>query len=409
MKNWIFCGLVFVAIACEKTGPDKKLYINLEPNTLVVGYSGGQYRISVSSNCNWEIVNAPSEWYSILTTQQYIDIDIDPNTAAVAREATIQLQYNDIQAILTIFQEGMGISHDPLHWEPFPISGLTNSKYTTGKDNCRIYQITGNEIFISPSCASQIYLGHLIDPNLDYNALTTYDEYSYNPIHISAYVNRKLYEKDLLPSFAGMYDIVQQIIMDIPQQNISFSSISPIQYTSYRHLHLLGWSNMGLALDNLINDKPYFEEEMEKATGLIYNYAIKLFNITMDIPERLINESINNTSSETISYINSIAYGKTALMLIESNFNASEVKNTVAKIMQSEPLTPDEQNIKKDLDICYIYFDNHNVPNAIHGGDYLIKQFLEDVNKLEITPLNFSINKLKNNTVNSFQVTFSLK
>ena len=222
MKNWIFCGLVFVAIACEKTGPDKKLYINLEPNTLVVGYSGGQYRISVSSNCNWEIVNAPSEWYSILTTQQYIDIDIDPNTAAVAREATIQLQYNDIQAILTIFQEGMGISHDPLHWEPFPISGLTNSKYTTGKDNCRIYQITGNEIFISPSCASQIYLGHLIDPNLDYNALTTYDEYSYNPIHISAYVNRKLYEKDLLPSFAGMYDIVQQIIMDIPQQNIFF-------------------------------------------------------------------------------------------------------------------------------------------------------------------------------------------
>ena len=129
----------------------------------------------------------------------------------------------------------------------------------------------------------------------------------------------------------------------------------------------------------------------------------------MDIPERLINESINNTSSETISYINSIAYGKTALMLIESNFNASEVKNTVAKIMQSEPLTPDEQNIKKDLDICYIYFDSHNVPNAIHGGDYLIKQFLEDVNKLEITPLNFSINKLKNNTVNSFQVTFSLK
>ena len=96
-------------------------------------------------------------------------------------------------------------------------------------------------------------------------------------------------------------------------------------------------------------------------------------------------------------------------MLIESNFNASEVKNTVAKIMQSEPLTPDEQNIKKDLDICYIYFDSHNVPNAIHGGDYLIKQFLEDVNKLEITPLNFSINKLKNNTVNSFQVTFSLK
>ena len=55
---------------------------------------------------------------------------------------------------------------------------------------------------------------------------------------------------------------------------------------------------MGLALDNLINDKPYFEEEMEKATGLIYNYAIKLFNITMDIPERLVNETVNNANSK---------------------------------------------------------------------------------------------------------------
>lgn len=418
MKHLGFFLLTLAFVACHDDTPEQPHYISLDESKIVTDYAGIQKRIEVTSNCDWTIRNIP-QWCIIekvvMDNTVYLDVEVLPNDTEVLREATVMLSYSHDRyktttADLFISQTGQKKpEYDPLQWQPFAVNKFNDNKYDLLPDNVtRKYRLLAEQSFINPAFRTQVYPGHLINCHTDNRTLTVYDQYTYNPITISAYVNRVLYEKELLPSFDGLNEMVQQITSELPTQNQQFSYIGPFQFYSHKHLHLLGVGNLGLNLDELISGKPYTEKEMEKRTGFFYNYSWEMFTIGMNYPDKLIQETISEEQLPDMSYVASMVFGRMSLLFVETNQDYTKAKGVVAKIIKNEKLSADEIQIKDDLLVYYLYFDKGNNPQTVMGGDELIGRFVSEISSLNITPLGFTTNKLSNNQVGNLVIEFTL-
>lgn len=417
MKQLAFFLLAFACIACgdnEQGQPELEnpFYISLSNSEIATDFSGVQKRIEVASNCDWSVGEMP-EWCTVRKVvaddKEYLDVEIRPSDAEVPRRATVLLIAEQITAELSIAQGGRGQIND-LQWYTFPVNFFTVVKFKLLQNKVtRSYQITGQKTFVWPSFRGQVFTGNLINNLIETVNLTDYyDDYTFNPITISSFGGGV---KELpKPSFEGMDELVQQIITDLPEQSVDFYASSPMQYNSYRHLRLLGVGNMGINLDELISGKPYSEQEMEKKTGMIYTYSHELFSVVMDYPVdgELIKEKIELEKLSNMSYINSVSYGKTGLLLVESDYGFNAVKSIVTKIIENQSLNEEELPVKNDLAVWYVYFDHDGV-HAVKGDAALIKRYMDEMKTLSgIIPLSFTTNKLEDNSVGNMEIEFEL-
>lgn len=412
--KWSLIFFVLACVACKDDKPAQSSYIKPDVNEVIADVAGVRIKIAVSSNCNWQIGETP-QWCSAQKITQdhkeFLDLEVAPNDAETSRETVIRLSYESTVSTLHIFQDGKTDPTDPLRWSPFPVNSLTEAEYELSGDGItRNYRITGDKVFVTPSFGKQVYPGHLIHRRSDYRTLTAYDQYTYNPIRFTAFVNNKLYENESRPSFDAVHEMAERIIAELPEQNFRFYLSSPIQYHSYRHLHLLGFGNLGLNLDESVGGKPYTQKQMSKRTGLIYSYALELFHVIMDVPEKLIVETPDERELPDMSYINGITYGKTALLLIESDYDFKTLKSVVAKIAGAEDLSGEDLKIRDDLDCWYVYFDRYGV-HLTKGNYSLIERSLDEINTspTAIIPLNFTTNKLENNSVGTMEIGLELQ
>lgn len=414
MKQFSLCLLILVLAACRDDKPVRSSSITPEKNEVTAGAAGLREKIAVGSDCDWQVGETP-QWCRArkiaLNGQEYLDLEVDPNEDAASRQTVVRLFCESTVSSLRIFQDGKSETADPLQWAPLPVATLTRAAYELSADGTtRTYRITGDRIFAAPSFVRQVYPGHLVNCSTDYRTLTTYDQYTYNPVRITAFVNNRLYEHESVPSFDVVNEMAQQIIAGLPRQSSGLYLSSPIPYYSYRHLHLLGYGNMGLNLDELVSGKPYTQKEMNKRTGMIYASVHELFQISMDYPEKLVVETIDERDLPDMSYINSIAYGKTSLLVVESDSDFTPVKVVVGKVARGENLSAKEASIRDGLDCRYISFDNSGVHTA-RGNYSLIERGVEEAVDLQsgIIPLSFTTNKLADNTVGTMEIGLELK
>lgn len=419
MKHLGLFLLTLAFVACHDDTPKQPYYITINENKVVTDYSGIQKRIEVTSNCDWSIGITP-KWCIIekvaVDNAEYLDVQVLPNDTENQREAKITLSYSYDRYKLTtanlfISQAGQKKPEfDPLQWHTFAVNKFNDNKYDLLPDNVtRKYRILAEQSFINPAFRTQVYPGHLINCHTDNRTLTVYDQYTYNPIAISASINGKLYEKELLPSFDGMNEMVQQITSELPMQSPQFYYVGPLQYYSHRHLHLLGIGNLGLNLDELISGEPYTEKEMGKRTGFFYNYSWELFTIMMDYPDKLINETISEEQLPDMSYIAHMTFGRMSLLFVETDQEYTKAISVVDKIIKKEELSADDILVKNDLLAYYMYFDNSNNVQTVKGGDELIGRFVSEIGSLNITPIGFTTNKLSNNQVGNLAIEFTLQ
>lgn len=176
-----------------------------------------------------------------------------------------------------------------------------------------------------------------------------------------------------------------------------------MHYTSYRQLYLLGMSNLGLSLDEMVSGKPYQEQEMGKRTGLIYTYSSKIFDAIMDYPPASAFSKRPNTA-----YVIGVGYGKTASLLIETDHDYATAKNVVNKIIGKQALTEAETQIKQELDVYYLYFEADNQAKLVKGNSDLIGRFTSELNELPILPLNFVVVKSKDYSVGEVTIGLNL-
>lgn len=402
-------------MACE-TNPDgpERAYITIDESEITVDYAGGKSRIAVSSNCDWDVSITPL-WCPVQKVsadgREYIEVDIQPNETDAPRETVVTVSYGRKASDALIIKQKDRSEPTPLKWYTFPVNSFTDVVYEqpgdapTGK-----YRITASQLFVNPSLRAHIFPGNPIGSHTDdILNFTTYDNFTYNPVLISAFVNGEQYLRELVPAQSGTDEMAQQIIADLPKQNLEFAySSAPMQYTSYRHLHLLGMGNRGLRLDEMVSGEPYQSKEMTKRTGLIYTYSLKLFTIIMDIPSKLINETVSADQSRNMSYIYSVSYGKTALLLVETDSDYQAGRGVVNKIIEGEALSDEESRTKDELTIYYLYFDRTGTAQLVKGDAELIGRFGDEINSLGIMPLNFTVNRFEDNAVGHLTVDLKL-
>lgn len=414
MKLWGLFFLLIFSVACQDDNSRPEVYyITPAITEITANYSGIQKRIAISSNCNWEISDIP-QWCTAQKTiegnNEYLRVNVLSNDVNIPRDATILLSFGKISSSIHIFQDKKNES-ELLQWYTFPVNFFTDVNFELLADNnTRKYQILGEEVFITPSWRNQVFTGNMINRHVDNIAgiKDYFNDYSFNPITISS---KNGNSRELLaPSLEGMSDFAQEIIADLPNQNIQFQLSSPVQYSSYRQLHLLGLGNIGLHLDEIVSGKSYLEQEMSKQTGMIYSYSQKMFDITMDYPQKLINEAIGNEKLSDLVYINNVTYGKTAFLLVESNNPFISVKSIIGKIAKGMNLSDEELQIANDLDIWYIYFDSNGVQTS-KGNFELVNNYINDcTNSFSngIVPLCFTINKFEDNSIGNIDIGFEL-
>lgn len=403
---------LFLVVACRNIDSDFEYYISLLENQIVIDSDGGKKRILISANCEWTILDTPN-WCIVKKTiedsKEYLDIDVLPNDTKNSRNTTLYLRFENISKSISILQSGKNATTS-LPWYTFPMNTFTGVQIESN-NTTQSYQITSEALFVNPRWKKQVFLGNLINTQIDNMMYLTdfYDKYTYNPISVTS--NDGKIQKLLTPSFNEFNDFIEDIIAIIPKQNLKLSISSPIQYLSYKHLHLLGKGNIGFNLDEIVGGQPYYECEMKHRTGILYTYAQECFSVIMDYPQLLINESIKEPELSSIAYINSITFGKTGLLFIEGDSDFATISNVVTKIMKDEELNNYDIHIKDNLAIWLLSFDKNG--EHFENGDFtLIRKYIKDqtaINSDQIIPLHFSVNKFNDHSLGALNIGVQLQ
>jgi len=395
-KKMYLLVMVITLLSCGDDNDIVESFIKFDKICLNIDPWGGVYIVNISSNTKWSISEIP-KWCSIVENRVsdsgFIEIEVLPNKTGQDRQGLIKLSGGSIAECISIHQKNVE-SEDEFAWATFPVNSFDNVTYTVGDDGVeRNYNIQGTDFFINKFVYSKVYNGNLIDRNLEsIHDLSEYNSYTYNPLTIACYINGKFFERTTKPSIEELVDFSNEICQAIPQQNQSFNfSNIPIKYTSYRQLHLLSKGNLGIKLDELLTGSSYRDNEMSNKVGYIFSYSMKLFNVMMDIPDKIIQEDIKDENIlKTLSFINNITYGKTAYLIIECADNDLDIKNIIGKLFKKESLDLRENSIIENADSYYMHFDKVKNVYIEHGKLEVIRKYINSINETPIIPLSFS-------------------
>ncbi len=367
---------------------------------------GTTKNIYIKSNVEWNIIdNKVPEWCSIIrertTEKDYLKIEILQNHTFKNREYELKIYYGNRINTINIIQDG--ISNDNTI-NIIPFFSNTIEKVYNSENKISIFY---NNIFISNKNYNNVYHGNIINNKLNSDlTINQVQDTKFDKINISSLVGSKFYYNDNInPSLISTKSLFNIIKSDILNQNQNYSfDNDPIQYNSYKHLHFLGISNIGLSLDELITGNSYKINELVNRTGLIYCYSNVLFSIKMDNPNISRSELTNNNE---ISYVSDIQYGKIAILIVETSFDKEISNSVIKKIMKNIKLSTYEENVKKTIQTFYLTF-NENKEITIHKGSDYIQDFISKMKEQPIIPLFYSINNYNSISKESMNVIFNL-
>lgn len=398
MKKYIYLALnVIFIFSCNNDENIINPFINIDKNILNIQASGGEEMVNVSSNVHWTVEDVPS-WCTIIqedrnATNGSVEIKISPNETGDMREAKIKFFSASLTQHISIIQS-FEKKENQIEWYTFPVNSFSKIEYTIGDNGSeRFYNIKGKNIFINKAIENKVFLGNLIKDELKtVTDLRDYNQYTYLPITIGCFVNGKAFDRVIHPSVNELSNFANDIINSLPNQNLQFDyNNSPVKYTSYRQLHLLGKGNIGVNLDELISGYSYQEKEMSNKTGYIFSYNMKFFDIVMNMPNRIIEEDIvDENVLSSLSYISSISYGKTAYLIIESIDNEVVIKNIIEKIFKNKSLDTREKSIIDNAVSYYLCFNNKKQILVETGKLEVINKYVDSINEVPIIPLTFS-------------------
>lgn len=167
-----------------------------------------------------------------------------------------------------------------------------------------------------------------------------------DPIEVSYTFPRYFFDEIQRPSVSGMYRSLNKAI-ESPQftgkQSLAFE-YDMRQFFKYNELKLAFGANVNVAslfkLDVSVNDT-----NIKNKSGLFARVVQKNFSMIMDYPYDgnifLNNDDLNGVLSQSPVYINSIIFGRMAIIAIESDYSFNELKAAVkasftAKIVGGE-------------------------------------------------------------------------
>jgi hypothetical protein len=216
--------------------------------------------------------------------------------------------------------------------------------------------------------------------------------------------------KTFIPSYAAQQAYAEEVIAAKPTQNELFMADSKgADFGSHRELNLIGRSNMGVALDELLSGKSYSEQEMTKKNGFIFSFGQTMFTLAMDIFSS--ENDFNVTGSPDIAYINAVGYGRIGMLIVETDNSLSKVKAVVRKLLtdSAATLTTDETALVNEMDAWHVYYDSSLQLKADKGKADVVAAYNTQVsaNISAVYPCWFTVAKYSDNASEpmSFKIT----
>jgi|GEM_PF-6638602 len=354
------------------------------------------------------------DWLDLYVDQQnkLIKVSVKPNYSRQSRETQVKVFDENSESYLHISQSGEAGEKEPFIFKYFPVSEV--SSFTTSEENGKtVYHFKTNKFFINQKINNEIYLGNILNYKFsDFPNLQTFEDYIFNDVTVVAdiTIDGKMYvEEWKTPSKSHLDELAQRIIKDIPKENKTYNVGEPILFRSYNYLHFLSMANLGFGIDEVIQENLYPDKNMEKDIGLIYSYSQSLFSILIDPSFLQPREETDFILQNNLSYINTITYGKTAFLIVESDGSKQSINSIIKKVMLNENLSNEEKIFINNMDIYYLYFSPNGILQKGKSEDNISKivnffQFEKD----NIIPLKFSVLDYITSGRKTIEYTFTL-
>lgn len=227
---------------------------------------------------------------------------------------------------------------------------------------------------------------------------------------ISISFNLPIKSREIIPSYNNMMDVVQNIIKNgnIPKQNVSFSHIIR-EIKSYDELSVLFGQKIN---PTLLFGVP--ENKEPKPNVVAMNLEQELFSIYMDI-EDLPVFNIDNPKIEKdkLLYLNSVTFGRKAVVLIESNQSVGKIKEAINDVVQNydalDKITEVSHSVLANS-LIRIMVTGNNTGLDTQADNALIDALLYFNREITVddfgSPITFTAAWLKDNSVFVNDLTF---
>lgn len=394
---------------------DSDPFIELSETRLIVPLYESAKTIDLTTNVSWEITSIPT-WIVISSTSGNesvpITITTEENEEIQGREATLTFSSKDgkTKSQLVISQPGRQDLIQSLYLPIF-------RGYAFSYNNNGLYNINADELFVNSAIRNKIYLGNLIENKTNnYPEFPTFTGYTFKPITVSTASPVYLTIKTFTPSLQEQETLAKEVIVNHPNKNanITYDYFSPTGYQTHRILYSIGWANLGIELDKIMSGVSYKEQEMTKKRGMIFSFKHTLFNLQMDLQEKLINEDLKDTDkAKEISYISSMEYGKVGLLIVESDDKYNQIKDAISRILRNEEdniYQTQDNTLIEAADIAYVYFNNKSEVQVNKNKKEAIKAYRAALynkkDKENIYPISFMLTNFKNHSMDEIVFSF---
>lgn len=420
MKYFVSLFFLVLFIAC---GDDNKIEPPVEESDITLSVDeisfegkGGGELVIVKAESAWRVLELP-DWISVDQTRGIGDTDIvievTANRKETPRNATIVFATEKFRAELNVIQHKGAIDID-ITWKKLNLTlHYELENMVLGDDQkTRIYTFSSDRMFINPSkthgISSKAFLGNIFANQLpSCTDMKVYDGYSFDSITVSS--NTLDLSRVFVPSLANQKSYADEIISNKPTQSESFvADQTGIPYHSHRELNLIGMSNIGEKLDELIAGSSYQTTEMKKKTGLIYSYRHAKFSLHMDYPDSPVPEEYR--PKDLHSYIYSITYGRVGLLIVESDFDKDRVRSVIKKVLKGGNLSisDDDNAILEEFNAYHLHFDSFGILRVKKGKLDAVQSYIKEITEDSsiIYPISFDMGGLIGYAIKSatFQV-----
>lgn len=390
---------------------DSDPFIKLSTNDLSMSLTGDEKKITLTTNRSWKATNIPN-WVVISPTSgdesTEITIKVNENRNPETRQVNIIFVNEDVSQLLEISQFGL---KEVIRGPTLPIFSF---KYVEFASNYTKYSIKVNSLFVNPEIKNKIYSGNLISHDTQLNTdIFEFTGYTFNPVTVStsAAIDGEIV-KTYIPSLTEQDTFARQIIAKNPSQNESFTADNgSTEFYSYRRLHVLGITNIGIKLDEVVSGSSFTKKEMTRKYGIIFSFKQLLFSLTTDKPEALIKETLTEADkAKGVSYVSVVNYGKVGLLVVESDTDSRNVKFAINKVIANQPLTQEESNLIQSADISYVYFNNNKEVQVKKGNIDAVNAYKDAMTnkKDNIYPVTFQLANYDTHAVSTLPFSFSV-
>lgn len=246
-------------------------------------------------------------------------------------------------------------------------------------------------------CPNEIFIGAILEANSINQDTYKFSNISMDPITIGYTIPIK--SQTIIPSYNNMVDALHEALKankDILKSNYSFSFVIK-KIKSYGEL-AISWGQE-VNLQELFSITPNYKPQKNI---VLVDINQSFFSIIMDMPESLNTNPQISQQLDKLVLVNSIQFGRKVTLVMESNIDYDELKETINNLLNNKKASQKEQAILANSNIRLVSIGNKGIKDIDPNNPFtsLLDYFSQTVTPDAFgVPISFSASNLKNYSV----------